>query len=82
MLETETTITFNRAESDAILGTCDPKWHRKMAKMKIEPYRKDGAWASYKLPKKLVSVRAPRVLSEAVRASLVARGKARFGART
>lgn len=66
-LERETTITFNEAESEAMVWSASQPVLRRLKKMGFEPYRNDGEGKSFKLPKKLISIRFPRIVSEAAK---------------
>jgi len=59
MIEQETTITFNRAEPYALIGTCDPKFLRKLKNFNCEVHRNDGEWVTFKFPKKKITLRNP-----------------------
>lgn len=60
--ETETSITMNDEDSQAILWTCQKPMLRRMAKLGAQIYRNDGEGKSFKIPKSWVSVRKPKVM--------------------
>lgn len=64
--EMETTITFNRDEPNARIYTSDPVMLRKLDKLcaqtpVITVFREDEVSKTYTCPKKLVSIRKPRL---------------------
>jgi hypothetical protein len=70
-LERETTIVWNEAEAEAMIWSASPAFHRKMAKLGIEPYQEVGRGGRersywYRIPSVWVRVRAPkrRVLTD------------------
>ena len=77
-LEKETGINFNEAESFAIVYTANDSLKKKLDMLcKLYPdFQKQhftgdkGAVKSYHIPKKYVSIRIPRVLSEKQKAAL------------
>ena len=76
--ERETVILFNDGDDQAILDTASPVMIRKMDKLCS---RSDGInrvsggeqYTRYVFPKKLISIRIPRQLSESQRAELASR---------
>ncbi len=83
-IERETTIIFNEEESTASVWTCSPMTMRKLDKLCDElpdTYRcvlvDDKAQAKrYEMPKKLVSFRKPKVMSEEQREATAERMRA------
>lgn len=61
LIEQETSITFNSAESDAVLWTCQSAMIRKMEKLGVVPFRKNGEGRAYHVPKKWVKVSKGRL---------------------
>lgn len=60
--ETETSITMNDEDSEAILWTCQKPMLRRMAKLGAQIYRNDGEGKSFKIPKTWIKVRPPTVM--------------------
>ena len=66
-IERETVINFNEAEADASIWTASERVHRKMLKLGYQPAEETDRSATFKLPKRCVSIRRARVLSDAQR---------------
>lgn len=76
--ERETVIIFSDADDTAILDTASPVMMRRMDKLcsrsdDINRVSGGELWARYVFPKKLISVRIPRQLSESQRSELASR---------
>ncbi len=81
-LERETTITFNEVEDTASIWTASEPMYRKLKKLGFYPVEDRDRLATFEIPKKCISVRKPKILSEKQRAmslkSLQAARIARF----
>lgn len=66
--EQETTIVFERTESQARIYSCDETFKTKMRRRGFKPCRIEADGFFWEVPKNLVSVRQPRILSDADRA--------------
>jgi len=75
-LERETTITFNEVEDTASIWTASEPMYRKLKKLGFYPVEDRDRSASFKIPKKCVSIRRPIVLSEERKTILRQRGQA------
>lgn len=77
LIERETYINFNDAEDTAVLCTFNRAWLSKMDKLAAKSMeftvrvRKDG-YGEYLFPKKLVTVRMPRIMGEKQRKQAIA----------
>ena len=83
-LEKETIIIFNEAEPTANITTFNKKLIRRMNERCSENkgficVKKGIDWAEYSCPKKYVTVRAPKKLTEEQRTEAAKRAKERFG---
>ena len=67
--ERETTITFNEVEGTASIWTASEPMYRKLKKLGFYPVEDRDRSATFKIPKKCVSVRKPKILSENQRAA-------------
>ena len=80
--ERETTITFNEVEGTASIWTSSELMCRKLKKLGFDPVEDRDRSATFEIPKKCISVRKPKILSEKQRAvslkSLQAARIARF----
>jgi hypothetical protein len=79
--ERETVIVFNDEEGTAILDTASPVMQRRMDKLcsksnDINCTSRGERYARYVFPKKCVSIRIPRQLTESQRAELASRASA------
>lgn len=85
-IERETYINFNDAEDTAVLCTFNRAWLSKMDKLAAKSreftvrVRKDG-YGEYLFPKKLVTVRMPRIMGEKQRKQAQQRAITNFGYR-
>jgi hypothetical protein len=84
----ETIILFNEADLNASVYTCNGKWKRMLAKLASEHVTlvrlvdEDGFGAvTYELPKKLLSLRAPRVYTDEQRRAMSERAGRHLTAR-
>ena len=68
--ERETIINFNEAEPCASIWTASEPMYRKLLKLGYEPIEGSDRSATFEVPKRLVSVRKPRKISDAHRTSL------------
>ena len=68
--ERETIINFNEAEPYASIWTASQPMYRKLLKLGYEPIEGSDRSAIFEAPKRLVSVRKPRKISEAHRTKL------------
>ena len=68
--ERETIINFNEAEPYASIWTASEPMFRKLLKLGYEPIEGSDRSATFEVPKRLVSVRKPRRISETHRATL------------
>ena len=73
--ERETIINFNEAEPYASIWTASQPMYRKLLKLGYEPIEGSDRSATFEVPKRLVSVRKPRKISEAHRASLAEKAR-------
>lgn len=55
--EMETVICFNDSEKMATLWTASDKIKATMDKECLNPYRKDGEWRGYKIPKSMIKIK-------------------------
>lgn len=81
--EQETVILYNNAEPFATIDTCDDVLIRRLETLAekspdITRENKTEYGARYKIPKRYLSVKLPRQLSEERRAELAKRAKANF----
>lgn len=87
LIERETYINFNDAEDTAVLCTFNRAWLSKMDKLAAKSreftvrVRKDG-YGEYLFPKKLVTVRMPRIMGEKQRKQAQQRAIANLGYHT
>lgn len=71
--EQETTILWDRANPEAIVYTYEPSLKRKLAELehilpdKVMKINEEDGSVEYRIPKELVSIRRPRVLSDEAR---------------
>jgi hypothetical protein len=65
--ETETVINFNDAEDDAWIATRQKRVKSMMRKRGIKPFRTQGDYECYLVPKRWVKVSPPRRVSETQR---------------
>ena len=63
--ERETIINFNEAEPYASIWTASQPIYRKLLKVGYEPIEGSDRSATFEVPKRLVSVRNPRKISDA-----------------
>ncbi len=75
-LERETTITFNEVEDTALVWTASEPMYRKLKKLGFYPVEDRDRSATFRVPRKCVSIRKPIVLSEELLEALRKRGKA------
>ncbi len=68
-LERETTITFNEVEDTASIWTASEPMYRKLKKLGFYPVEDRDRSATFEIPKKCISVRKPKILSEKQRAA-------------
>jgi hypothetical protein len=68
--ERETIINFNKAEPYAAIWTASEPMYRKLLKLGYEPIEGSDRSATFEVPKRLVSVRKPRKISEPQRTRL------------
>lgn len=68
--ERETVFVFNEEDSIASIWTTSEVMYRRLKKMGYEPSEDNDRSASFKVPKKRVSIRRPVVLSEKRKAAL------------
>lgn len=76
--ERETVILFSDADDTAVLDTASPAMIRRMDKLcsrshDINCTSRGERYARYVFPKKLISIRIPRQLTESQRAELASR---------
>lgn len=57
-LEQETTVTFNAADSHAMVWTCYSRTQTTLKKRGFTPERKEGRGYWFKIPKKCISFRS------------------------
>jgi len=67
--ERETTITFNEVEDPASIWTASEPMYRKLKKLGFYPVEDRDRSATFEIPKKFISVRKPKILSEKQRAA-------------
>ncbi len=67
--ERETTITYNEVEDTASIWTASEPMYRKLKKLGFYPVEDRDRSATFKIPKKCVSVKKPKILSEKQRAA-------------
>lgn len=82
--ERETVITYNDEEDAATVYTCNAALIRKLDSFCLKSplfnkAKSDSESATYTFPKKCVSIRLPRTLTEEKRAEMALRAKERFG---
>jgi hypothetical protein len=63
-LEKETTITFNDDDLDAIIWSASPTFWNRMARRGFVPTQQTRHSRSYRIPKKLLAIRKPRLLTQ------------------
>jgi hypothetical protein len=68
--EREVVINFNEAEPYASIWTASEPMYRKLLRLGYEPVEGSDRSATFEVPKRLVSVRKPRKISEAHRTLL------------
>jgi hypothetical protein len=68
--ERETIINFNEAEPYASIWTASEPMYRKLLKLGYEPIEGSDRSATFEVPKRLVSVRKPRKITDAHRTRL------------
>ncbi len=73
--ERETVIIFNEAEDTASIWTASGVIYRKLKKLGYSPTEDNDRSASFEVPKKCVSIRKLKALSENQRAVLRERGR-------
>jgi len=66
--ERETTITFNEVENTGSIWTSSEPMYRKLKKLGFYPVEDRDRSATFEIPKKCISVRKPKLLSEKQRA--------------
>jgi len=71
--ERETTITINEKDPTADIWTASELWYRKLKKLGHEPVEDRERSACFKVPKKCVNIRKPRVLTKKQKADLTKR---------
>jgi len=71
--ERETTITFNEKDPTAHIETFSQLTYRMLKKRGYEPVEDRERSACFKVPKKCVNIRKPRVLTEKQKADLTKR---------
>ncbi len=81
--ERETVITFNDEENTASVYTCNKSLMKKLDKICGENHSfrmrdSNNCSATYILPKRQISIRAPRVMSEETKSKLSIAAKERF----
>ncbi len=64
-LERETVINFNEVESTASIWTASRPMYRKLKKLGFQPEEDNERSATFKIPKRCVSIRKPVILSDA-----------------
>lgn len=69
-LERETVIGVNEAEPNASIWTASEQTYRKLLKLGYTPTEESDRSATFQVPKRLVTVRKPRKISEAHRRAL------------
>lgn len=74
-LERETIINFNEVEPNASIWTASEPIYRKLLKLGYEPIEGSDRSATFEVPKRLVSVRKPRKISEAHPTSLAEKAR-------
>ena len=74
--ERETVILFNEEENTASIWTASEPMYRKLKKLGFIPVEDQDRSATFKIPKKCVSIRRPVILSEERKAILRQRGQA------
>ncbi len=72
-IERDTTITFNEEEETAQIWTASGSVYRRLRKMGYCPSEDNERSSSFKVPKKCVSVRKPKVLTEKQKTNLTKR---------
>ena len=71
--EQETVVNYNSAEKEAMICSADPSVKRKLAKlaekspMDYQMVREEGDFVTYRFPKKLISFRTSRVVTDEAR---------------
>jgi hypothetical protein len=63
-VERETIINFNEAEPDGSIWTASQPVYRKLLKLGYQPAEETDRSATFKLPRRCVSIRRARVLTE------------------
>jgi len=72
-IERETIIRLNEEEEIAHIGTASGPMYRRLKKLGFDPTEDGERWASFKVPKKCVSIRKPKVLTEKQKTNLTKR---------
>ena len=78
--EQETTIIWDRANPEAIVYTYEPSLKRKLSELeniipdKVKKIKEEDGSVEYCIPKELVTVRKPRILSDEARERLKENG--------
>ena len=72
-IERDTTISFNEEEATAHIWTASQPMYRRLRKMGYCPFEDNERSASFNVPKKCVSVRKPKVLTEKQKTNLTKR---------
>jgi hypothetical protein len=74
--ERESVIRFDEESSEANVWTASEVMYRKLKKLGFIPVEDRDRSATFRIPKKCVSIRKPRVLTKEQREALRKRGKA------
>lgn len=82
--ESETVITYNDEENTATVYTCNAALIRRLDSFCLKSplfckEKSDSESSTYIFPKKCVSIRFPRTITEEKRAEMARRAKKRFG---
>jgi hypothetical protein len=77
--ERETIINFNEAEPNASIWTASEPMFRKLLKLGYEPIEGSDRSATFEVPKRLVSVRKPRKITQAHRTRLAEKARSMRG---
>ncbi len=71
--ERETVINYNEADASAFIWTASERVYRKLKKQGYEPVKDTERSARFEIPKKCVSIRKPKVLTERQKTNLTKR---------
>ena len=71
--ERETVIVFNEADDSASIWTASEPVYRKLKRLGYEPVEDTERSATFEVPKKCVSIRKPKVLTEKQKTNLTKR---------